>query len=234
MRTFINLLIVFILAAHTLLAQGMVVGTVTFDGVANKRQSLKVTKDKHCIASLKGAQAQDLIVGAKTKGIKNVVVSIQGTEAELEPPEENPVIDQSKCRYVPHVTAVVVGTAVDIKNSDPVNHNVRSNPEENDPINYGMPIKDMVIPYEGLEEPEVIKLVCDVHNWMNAYIVVLDTPHFAVTDRAGAFEIANVPAGEDTINAWHETLGEFTQEVTVPVSGEAKVSFKLGLKKKKK
>ena len=66
-----------------------------------------------------------------------------------------------------------------------------------------------------MEEPEVIKVSCDLHSWMAAYIVV--TPHsfFAMTQDNGVFEIKNVPPGKYTLKLWHESLGEESRKITV-------------------
>ena len=65
---------------------------------------------------------------------------------------------------------------------------------------------------------------CDVHNWMGAFVVVVDGPA-AVSGADGAFEIKDVPPGTYTVTAWHEKLGEKTAQVTVPASGAASLDF---------
>ncbi len=71
------------------------------------------------------------------------------------------------------------------------------------------------------DKPEVmVPFKCDVHGWMNAYVGVLPHPYFAVTKDDGKFELANLPAGTYTIEAWHEKLGPMTQSVTIGYSNE--------------
>ena len=71
----------------------------------------------------------------------------------------------------------------------------------------------------------MVPVVCNIHSWMRAYIGVLDHPYFAVTGENGLFEIGNVPPGEYTIGAWHETLGEQEFKVTVAPSGTSTADF---------
>jgi hypothetical protein len=89
-----------------------------------------------------------------------------------------------------------------------------------------MPIKGMKIP-RVLAKPEVVHLKCDVHDFMEGWVVVVDGPA-AVSGADGRFAIHDLPAGAYTVKAWHEKLGERTGEVTVPASGEARLDFSFG------
>ncbi len=84
------------------------------------------------------------------------------------------------------------------------------------------------------EFPETIKMTCDVHKWMSAWLVVQANPYYALTGADGKFKIEGVPAGTYTVQAWQESLGKTTQEVTVSAGGEAKADFELTKKAKKK
>jgi uncharacterized protein (DUF2141 family) len=66
---------------------------------------------------------------------------------------------------------------------------------------------------------------CDFHPWMEAYLFVMDHPYFAVTDEMGQFKIVGLPAGEYTLAAWHEELGEQEKKITVDATGSLDVSF---------
>ena len=210
---------------------GTLVGEAKFVGEVPKAEVLKADKDVHCIEAFESRPSEQLIV-SEEKGIKNIVVSVEGVEGAFEPSEESLVLDQVKCIYTPHVLPLLIGTVVLVRNSDPVNHNVRSNAEENEPINWAMPEQDMELPL-FLEEPEIVKLTCDIHKWMSAYLVVKENPYFAVTDGKGAFQIAHVPAGTYTVQVWHEKLGVQTQQVKVPETGEVKITFRFSLQKEK-
>jgi hypothetical protein len=72
----------------------------------------------------------------------------------------------------------------------------------------------------------MVRLGCDVHPWMTAWVGVVEHPFFAVTDAEGRFEIAGVPAGSYTISAWHERLGTIERKVTVQ-KGMAPIELEL-------
>jgi len=71
----------------------------------------------------------------------------------------------------------------------------------------------------------MVPFKCDVHGWMNAYVVVMDNPYYAVTDKDGKFELKGLPPGTYTIEAWHEKLGTTTQSVTLAAKESKEVSF---------
>jgi hypothetical protein len=81
-----------------------------------------------------------------------------------------------------------------------------------------------------IREAGILKVVCDTHAWMLAYIHVFDHPYFAVTDERGMFSIANVPPGTYTLKAWHEDAGMRSQEIVVPESGNLGVTFEFARK----
>jgi hypothetical protein len=75
--------------------------------------------------------------------------------------------------------------------------------------------------------PEKVKVKCDMHDWMGAWIAVVDHPYNAVTDEAGSFVLENVPPGTYTLEIWHETLGSDTQSVTVAAGQTTDASVEL-------
>jgi plastocyanin len=140
-----------------------------------------------------------------------VVVSLEARGLSVTPPAAPVEMDQQGMEFVPHVLPVVKGTAVRFLNSDPVRHNVFS-PEGD--YNLGNWRRGEAREHT-FDENGVFTQLCRRHDDMEAFVVVLDTPYFATTDPAGAFEITNVPSGEYTLVAWSETLGTTEQPVTV-------------------
>ena len=141
----------------------------------------------------------------------DVVVSLQAPNLTVAPPAAPAVMDQRGMLFVPHVLVVVTGTTVRFLNSDPVAHNVFS---PDGKYNLGTWPRGDTRDHT-YTAPGVYVQLCRVHPEMEGYVVVLDTPYFAITDRAGAFKIANVPAGSYTLVAWSEKLKETRQAVTV-------------------
>lgn len=141
------------------------------------------------------------------------------------PPTQNPKIDQIKMVFIPHVLPVLIGTTVEFHNSDPVLHNVFTPSRAGDKFNLGTWPAGLVKTYT-FKKPGVVALLCNVHPEMSAYIVVVETPYFDVTDKEGKFSVKNVPPGNYTLTVWHEKIKKGpTQTVTVPERGSVQVTF---------
>ena len=170
-----------------------------------------------------GAEIPSEALILKNQKVKNVVVWLEGKRAKkLKNKPGTYTIDQRKCTYSPHVLAMPQGSELTILTSDPINHNIHTYSFDNDPINLMfLPNQDYT---QEMEEPEVIKVSCDLHSWMVAYIVV--TPHssFAMTESNGTFEIKDVPPGKYTLKMWHESLGEESRKIEVG-EGVTKADF---------
>jgi plastocyanin len=167
------------------------------------------------VASPASAATPGAVSGTVTgKGLKtnaDMVVSLEAPGLLLAPPTQPVRIDQKGFRFIPHVLAVVTGTTIRFLNNDPEPHNVYS-PEGR--YNLGTwptgETRDHVFPRSG-----VYSQLCNVHPDMLAYVVVLDTPHFAVTDATGRFAIAGVPPGKYRLVVWSEKLDGLERDVTV-------------------
>lgn len=171
-------------------------------------------------ASIKGK-----ITARGVRSPENVVVYLEKVEGEFKPPEKNPRMDQKNLIFVPHVLPVLVGTTVDFPNSDDVRHNVFS-PRKENKFNLGT-YSSGVVRSVTFSKPGIAPLLCNVHAEMSAFIVVLENPYYAVSNREGTFEIKGVPPGTYTIKTWHEKLKDFEQEITVPEEGDVTLELKL-------
>ena len=117
------------------------------------------------------------------------------------------MLDQDKCRYTPRVLGVRVGQPLQIRNSDPLLHNVRSNGVINQAFNKSTPLEGMSFNHTFATREVMVPFKCDVHGWMSAYVGVLDHPYFGTTAPDGRVVLGNLPPGTYTIEAWHESLG---------------------------
>lgn len=201
---------------------GSISGRVVFVGNAPQVKKVKVTKDNEKCGS--EILNEELIVGAD-RGIKNAVVSVSGVKGK---PAGSPTLDQKGCTFAPHVVVVPTGGSLDILNNDGILHNFHTHSSKNAVINKAQPgfKKKMT---ESFAQPEVIKVVCDAHSWMAAWVVVTDDKSTVSADN-GAFKISDVPPGNHKLEIWHETLGKLTKDVTVKAGEEAKVSIELSKK----
>jgi plastocyanin len=149
------------------------------------------------------------VTGQKTNA--NALISIEAPGLEYAPPADPVKIDQKGFRFIPHITVVVPGTTVRFLNNDPEPHNVYS-PEGR--YNLGTwptgETRD-----HTFDEPGIYTQLCNIHPDMLAYVVVVETPYFAVTDADGAFEVKGVPPGKYLLWAWHERKDGLEQEITV-------------------
>ena len=148
------------------------------------------------------------------KGVKtnaDVVITLEAPGLPLAPPAQPFKIDQKGFRFVPHITVIQTGSAVRFLNNDNEPHNVYS-PEGR--YNLGTWPTGETKDYT-FKKPGIYTQLCNIHPDMLAYVVVVDSPHFAVTDKTGAFLIRNVPAGKYKLIAWHEKKDGLEQDVEV-------------------
>ena len=203
---------------------GTIKGRVTYAGAIPPKQKIAITKDVQVCGAVEHYK-EDLVV-SQDKGLGNVVVSIANIRQgkAMDALGQTFELDQKGCVFIPRVTIVLAGEKLHILNSDGILHNVHTYSEKNSPINVAQPgFKKRLT--QVFEEPEIIRVACDVHNWMGAYIVVAGHPYYAVTDKMGNFELTGVPAGTYTLEYWQETLGKQTAEVTVPEGGTVEANF---------
>ncbi len=167
------------------------------------------------------------------KGVKDArdtIVYVEKMDGQFAPPEAHAIMDQQNLVYVPHVLPLVVGTSVDFPNSDTVRHNVFSPPGSAKVFNLGTydmgVIKTVVFDVIG-ETP----LLCNVHAEMSGFVVTLQNPYFAITDKTGAYTIKDVPPGKCTLTTWNERLKSTSQEIEVKDGVSATVNLELKRKR---
>jgi plastocyanin len=200
-------------------------GTVTFDGTPPAPEKLQVTKDPEKCGT---EQVSEALVIGEGKGIQYVVVSIANAPSGQLDTAREVELDQQGCRFTPHVVVVPAGATLVVRNSDGIMHNLHTFSKANPSINKAQPGFKKTMPVSSFKQPEIIKVQCDMHGWMRAWVVVTNTPYTVVTDAAGRFQLPEVPAGTYTLKFWHETLGETQREVTVKDGETATVQMALG------
>ena len=133
------------------------------------------------------------------------------------------VMDQRNETFVPHVLAITTGTTVDFPNSDKFYHNVFSLSKIH-PFDLGRYAAGSSRPVR-FDRAGIVRVFCDIHSHMNAYILVFNHPFFAMTDAEGRYRIDNVPPGTYGVIAWNEGTSSETRPITVPDGGTAELDF---------
>ncbi|MGA7989825.1 MAG: carboxypeptidase regulatory-like domain-containing protein [Thermoanaerobaculia bacterium] len=175
------------------------------------------------------AAAGDLHGKVTCKGVRDsadAVVYVAAIAGKTFPaPKEHARIDQKNLVFSPHVLPVLVGTTVDFLNSDAVLHNVFSPDGCADKFNLGTWPQGEIRSYTFKKECVSATLLCKVHPEMEAFVVAVPTPYFAVTKADGSFRIADVPDGAYSVKVWHPKL-KATQK-TVTVAGATAADFEI-------
>jgi plastocyanin len=133
------------------------------------------------------------------------------------------IMDQRNEAFVPHVLAITTGTTVDFPNSDKFYHNVFSLSKTRS-FDLGRYAAGRSRPVK-FDRPGIVRVFCDIHSHMNAFILVFSHPFFAMTDGDGRYQIQNVPPGTYGVVAWNEGVPSETKSVTVPDGGVAEQDF---------
>jgi plastocyanin len=149
--------------------------------------------------------------------LASVVVYLEGVKGNFPPPTQHAVIDQKDKVFIPHVVALMKGGTVEFRNSDDFLHNTYSQSKTKS-FDLHQPVKGSRS-LLNTDAPGVIEVRCHIHGNMQAWIVVVDNPYFAVTNEKGLFRIEGVPPGTYRIKSWSEQNGILTQEVKVTDRG---------------
>ena len=219
---------------------GTLTGVVRFNGTPPKAEPIAVNKNRDVCGEQKPSEA--LVVGAD-RGVKGAVVLVEGV-ARGKKGGGDVVVDNHKCLFVSHVTATGPGDRVRVKNSDPILHNTHGKAGKPTVFNLALPNKDQMVDVtKRLTKPGVVRVLCDAHPHMMAWLIVHDSPYYAVTDERGAFKIDGVPPGTYKVTMWHEGFRAkgvdkdgrpayeepvtVTREITIAPKGSAALDFDL-------
>ena len=193
---------------------GRVVGTVTLT-MATSGKSAARAYDSRSVAP----RAKPLPES------RNVIVFVDGMAAPSDLPATKATIAQKDEQFVPHVVAITRGSSVTFPNDDPFFHNVFS-------LSRGASFNLGRYPSgstrsRSFSRPGLVKVFCELHSHMSAVIRVFDHPWFTIPDDHGSFSLDGIPAGQHTLVAWHERIGEQRDRVTIRAGQVTEVSFTL-------
>ena len=205
---------------------GAIHGKVLLAGTAPAPRKVDVTIDQYLCGKQK--EADDLILSTRNE-VANAVVWLEQAPPDAAWPAvaQKVEIDQNACLFVPRVVIVPAGGTVDFLNSDRLLHNIHATPKLNVAFNRTQP-KNRTIPVT-FAKPEIVRIDCDLHSWMTAWVVVAAHPYYAITRADGQFDFEKLPPGTYRLLSWHERLKSAPVEVKVPASGDATVSVEMKL-----
>jgi hypothetical protein len=187
---------------------GRITGRVTLAGLPPKLAAIPVGKDMKTCGTTKVDEALEVGAGG---GVKNALLW-----APTGPPPVNAAKSRTRlgllgCQFVPHVVAAPVGSELLVVNDDPVFHNVTATGAL--VLSYAMPIKGHTVPTK-LKKVGVAKLESKSHAWMKATVHILATSAFNISEADGSWYL-DLPPGPQTIQLWHERLGEREEKVEI-------------------
>ena len=163
--------------------------------------------------------------GARGTDLSAAVVTFEPAAGARAPAPRTVVVETRDKSFSPRVLAVPRGSRVRFPNRDRILHNVFS-------VSRGTAF-DLGLLGEGpgaeavLEQPGLVRIFCNVHHGMVAYVLVVDTPHYATPDAGGRFRLAGLPAGRGELTVWHEQAEPATRELTLPAPGPVRLELEI-------
>jgi plastocyanin len=204
---------------------GVVSGTIHFTGSPPKNPTVDMSEEPACKAKYTANPVDSQYV-VSNGGLGNVFVYVKSglpAGAQYTPPTTPVVIDQRGCEYHPRVFGIQTGQKLEIRNSDPLLHNIKAVPHKNRGFNISQPTAGMTTTRTFNADEVMVPFQCNVHGWMQAHAGVLNHPFYATSTAEGKYTIKGLPPGTYTLEAWHEKLGPQTATVTVG-PGETKTT----------
>jgi plastocyanin len=217
--------ILMLLAAALLAAPGGRDGAAMQQGSIRGRVDIRrpapALERRPNVADLGGAHAHDL--ADRLRSVVYLETAPRGAFDQYE--GGRAVMDQRNETFVPHVLAITTGTTVDFPNSDRIYHNVFSLSKARtfDLGRYAVGRSKAV----RFDRPGIVRVFCDIHSHMSAFILVFNHPFYAMTDGDGRYRIDHVPPGNYNVIAWNEGTASEPRPITVPDGGAAELDFTL-------
>lgn len=190
---------------------GKVKYVANFDGEQPERPAADASGNSEC--GVDSVKSQEIVVN-DNQTLRDVVVSVAEGPSGLEAPAEEVIIDQENCLYKPHVTTVKTGQTVKITDSDPKMHNVRATTADGNQL-FNLTTFKGDKKEVSFDEPGYVRLECNIHPWMEAWVYVTEHGQAEVTGQDGETSLENLPAGDYTLETWHEEFDGTEHSVDV-------------------
>jgi hypothetical protein len=196
---------------------GSISGTVRYTGRKPARKPIDMSEEPACVEAHHGRASDESLVVSSNGLLANAFIYVKkGLEGKrFDTPSEPAVIDQNGCWFKPRVLGIQTNQILQVKNSDPVTHNIHPMAQINREWNHSQGAGDAPLARKFIKPEIMIRVKCNIHSWMHAFIGVVDNPYFAVSKEDGTYTIPNLPPGTYTIEVWQENLGTQERQVTV-------------------
>ena len=206
---------------------GSIKGTIRFTGKKPARKVIDMSEDPACVAAHHGKAYDESLVVSPNGGLGNAFIYVKsGLEGKnFEVPKTPVTIDQSGCWFRPRVLGIQTNQTLQVVNSDPVTHNIHPMAEINREWNHSQGPGDAPLSRRFIKPEVMIRVKCNIHSWMHAFIGVVDNPYYAVSKDDGTFEIKDLPAGTYTLAVWQENLGAQDQQITITSHNDSAANF---------
>lgn len=211
-------------------------GQFVYEGTPPTPKQLPITKDPEYCGKYPDETVDQTLLTGPDKGIRNIYVWLKTTASQkfdihpdLAAAASTPVkLDNLHCMFAPHCIGLWAGKqGLQVVNSDPIGQAVKIDCLKNASVNSLIPIGGTFEHKFLTSESIPCPISCGVHPWESGFVLLHNSPYFAVTDRDGRFNIPNLPTGEWTFQFWHEKVGYFAIKPEWE-KGRMKTKIKLG------
>ena len=209
---------------------GSIKGAIRYSGKKPAPKLIDMSEDPACVEAHHGKAYDESLIVSPKGALGNAFIYVKsGLEGKnFEVPKTPVTIDQSGCWFRPRVLGIQTNQTLQVVNSDPVTHNIHPMAEINREWNHSQGPGDAPLSRRFIKPEVMIRVKCNIHSWMHAFIGVVDNPYYAVSKDDGTFEIKDLPSGTYTLAVWQENLGTQEQQVTVTAHNDsvANIAFK--------
>jgi hypothetical protein len=212
---------------------GTLSGKISFSGKVPESTKIPIEKNPE-VCGTGVREVKEVSVDGKG-GLEDAVVFFEKVAAgkPWSTPDGGWKLNQKTCRFLPWVQVIEDKSELEVINQDPVLHNIHTY----ELIPAGKRIVRVTMfneaqPTQGytfkkkirMRRGKTVKIECDAHNFMHAYMVALKNPYYAITTADGAYSIDNIPAGKYKVTVWHSKLGTMSKQVEIGAGGKATLS----------
>ena len=210
---------------------GTLTGRFVYDGIAPTPVQINANRDPEVCG--KQILHDESLEVAADGGLKSAVIFLRTADVPVAPSYADSatahvVLDNKHCRFEPHVVLLRTTQQLVVRNSDPIGHQAKLDPLKNPQINPIVPAGKEIKQSFPAEENLPAKMLCNIHPWQFAWVLIRKSPYMAVSDKDGKFEIRDLPVGQELeFGLWQERIGQLKSASISGVEVSHKGRFKI-------